>query len=126
MTRNQVTDPMFPECPVRNVLTRVGDKWSVLVMLALDDGHRPLRFNQIQKAVPDISQKMLTRTLRDLEADGLVARTAYAEVPPRVEYEQTERCHSLMPLIKELIGWALDNLSGIVNDRQAFMEKKKR
>lgn len=126
MTRNQVTDPMFPECPVRNVLTRVGDKWSVLVMLALDDGHRPLRFNQIQKAVPDISQKMLTRTLRDLEADGFVARTAYAEVPPRVEYEQTERCHSLMPLIKELIGWALDNLSGIVNDRQAFMEKKKR
>lgn len=117
---------MFPECPVRNVLTRVGDKWSVLVMLALDDGHRPLRFNQIQKAVPDISQKMLTRTLRDLEADGFVARTAYAEVPPRVEYEQTERCHSLMPLIKELIGWALDNLSGIVNDRQAFIEKKKR
>lgn len=69
MTRHQVTDPMFPECPVRNVLSRIGDKWSILVMLTLDGAEYPLRFKEIEAAIPDISQKMLTRTLRDLEAD---------------------------------------------------------
>ena len=70
-----------------------------------------------------ISQKMLTRTLRDLEADGLVVRQAYAEVPPRVEYALTDRSRSLTPLIQNLVGWALDNLRGIVSDREAFMKK---
>lgn len=66
---------------------------------------------------------MLTRTLRDLEADGLVVRQAYAEVPPRVEYALTDRSRSLTPLIQNLVGWALDNLRGIVSDREAFMKK---
>ena len=123
MTKNNVTDPMFPECPVRNVLTRIGDKWSILVLLTLDGSQPPMRFKTIEANIPDISQKMLTKTLRDLEADGLVLRQAYAEVPPRVEYTLTDRSRSLMPLIHGLVGWALDNLSGIVKDRQAYLGK---
>lgn len=78
MTKNQVTDPLFPECPVRNVLSRIGDKWSILVLLTLDGARQPMRFKAIETAIPNISQKMLAQTLRDLEADGLVLRHAYA------------------------------------------------
>lgn len=125
MTKNQVTDPMFPECPVRNVLSRIGDKWSILVLLTLDgaDG-KPLRFKAIEAAIPDISQKMLTQTLRDLEADGMVVRQAYAEVPPRVEYELSDRARTLTPHLNALVGWAAENLSGIINDRRKYMENK--
>ncbi len=123
MTKNQVTDPLFPECPVRNVLSRIGDKWSILVLLTLDGTGQPMRFKAIEADIPDISQKMLTQALRDLEADGLVLRHAYAEVPPRVEYELTDRSRSLMPHIHNLVGWALDNLSGIVKDRLAYYNR---
>ena len=123
MTKNQVTDPLFPECPVRNVLVRIGDKWSILVLLTLDGTQQPMRFKAIEAAIPDISQKMLTQVLRDLEADGLVLRHAYAEVPPRVEYELTDRSRSLLPHIHNLVDWALNNLSDIVRDRKAFMKK---
>ena len=123
MTKNQVTDPLFPECPVRNVLARIGDKWSVLVLLTLDGPRQPMRFKAIEAAIPAISQKMLAQALRDLEADELVLRHAYAEVPPRVEYELTDRSRSLLPHIHDLVGLALDNLSDIVRDRKAFSEK---
>lgn len=123
MTKNQVLDPLFPECPVRNVLSRIGEKWSILVLLTLDGTCQPMRFKAIEAAIPDISQKMLTQTLRDLEADGLVLRHAYAEVPPRVEYKLTDRSRSLLPHINSLVGWALDNLSDIIRDRKAFSEK---
>lgn len=117
---------MFPECPVRNVLSRIGDKWSILVLLTLDGaGGRPMRFKAIEAAIPDISQKMLTQALRDLEADGLVLRQAYAEVPPRVEYTLTDRSCSLMPHIHDIVNWALDNLSGIVRDRKAYYKQGK-
>lgn len=114
---------MFPQCPIRNVLTRIGDKWSILVLLTLDGSPSPMRFKSIEANIPDISQKMLTQTLRELEADGLVLRQAYAEVPPRVEYTLTDRSRSLMPLIHNLVDWALSNLSGIINDRKAYREK---
>lgn len=120
--KNQVTDPLFPECPVRNIIVRIGDKWSILVLLTLDGTKQPMRFKEIEAAIPDISQKMLAQTLRNLEADGLVLRHAYAEVPPRVEYELTDRSQSLMPHIHDLVDWALDNLSGIVNDRKAYYQ----
>ncbi len=81
-----------------------------------------MRFKEIEQAIPDISQKMLTRTLRDLEADGLVTRHAYAEVPPRVEYELTDRARTLTPLLSQLVGWAAENLSGIINDRKAYVK----
>jgi len=123
MTKDQVTDPIFPECPVRNVLSRIGDKWSILVLLTLDGADGPCRFKEIKTSIPDISQKMLTSTLRDLEVDGLVTRQAYAEIPPRVEYSLTERSRTLMPLIHNLVSWALNNLSGIVKDRRAYFEK---
>lgn len=121
--KNQVTDPLFPECPIRNVLARVGEKWTLLILLTLDGAEGPLRYSDIQKQIPDISQKMLSVTLRELEADGLLVRTAYAEVPPRVEYSLTERSRSLLPHIHRLVDWAMEHLSDILNDRQAARQR---
>lgn len=78
-----------------------------------------MRFKEIQRAIPDISQKMLTVTLRTLEEDGFVTRTVYPEVPPRVKYALTDRAMSLLPHINALIGWALDNMEAIMRDRGA-------
>jgi DNA-binding HxlR family transcriptional regulator len=82
-----------------------------------------MRYSEIQAAIPDISQKMLTVTLKNLEADGLVRREAFAEIPPRVEYSITERGKSLMPHINSLIDWALNNLAAIMNDRKKYNTK---
>ena len=120
MLRNQVTDPLYPECPIRNVIARIGDKWSILVLLTLDEKQKPQRYGEIQHAIPDISQKMLSQTLRELEADGLLLRTAYAEVPPRVEYSLTKRARTLMPHIHNLVEWAFTHLADIVRDRSAY------
>lgn len=111
---------MFPECPVRNVLAVVGNKWTLLVLLALDEARGPLRNKELRKNIPDISQKMLGSTLRALEIDGFVVRKAYAEVPPRVEYSLTPRAESLMPHIRNLVSWALDHISDILKDRRAY------
>ena len=83
-------------CPVRDVLSRLGDKWSMLVLITLN-ANGVMRFSDIHKTIEDVSQRMLTVTLRTLEADGLVARKIYAEVPPRVEYCLTKTGHSLIP-----------------------------
>ena len=82
-------DTLFPDCPVRNILARVGDKWSLLLMHQMMHHQEPMRFSSLKKALPDISQKVLTSTLRNLEADGFVVRKVYAEVPPRTEYTLT-------------------------------------
>lgn len=111
---------MFPNCPVRNVLARVGDKWSLLVMHALVRSALPLRFSALQKALPDISKKMLTQTLRCLEEDGFVTRTVYAEVPPRVEYGMTPRGTSFMEACRPMLQWAVENLVPIVKDRAEY------
>ena len=120
MIRNQVVDPLFPKCPIRNVLSRIGDRWSLLVLLTLLDNEHPMRFRDLCKAIPDVSQKMLTSTLRELEADDLVKRTAYPEVPSRVEYELTERGQSLIPLLNQLVDWSLDNMDAIVKHRKEY------
>ena len=120
---DKIIDLRFPKCPIRNVIARIGDRWSILLLLALDAAEGPMRFKELQQAAPDISQKMLTRTLRDLEADGYVTRKAYAEVPPRVEYELTERGRTLTPLLDNLVQWAADHLAEIVNDRRRFLEQ---
>ena len=99
MIRNQVVDPLFPQCPVRNVLSRIGDRWSLLVLLALHEKAEAMRFSDLCRAIPDVSQKMLTSTLRKLEADDLLSRTIYPEVPPRVEYKLTKRGKTLIPLL---------------------------
>ena len=119
---DKIVDAHFPDCPIRNVIARIGDRWSILILLTLEPARHPMRFKEIEQAIPDISQKMLTRTLRDLEADGLVTRHAYAEVPPRVEYELTDRARTLTPLLSQLVGWAAENLSGIINDRKAYVK----
>ena len=121
---DKILDAHFPECPIRNVIARIGDRWSILILLTLEPAKAPMRFKEIEQAIPDISQKMLTRTLRDLEADGLVIRHAYAEVPPRVEYELSDRARTLTPHLNALVGWAAENLSGIINDRRKYMENK--
>jgi DNA-binding HxlR family transcriptional regulator len=92
---------------VREVLDRIGDKWSLLVIGTLRSG--PLRFGELAAAAAGISQRMLTLTLKHLVEDGLVGRTAYAEVPPRVEYELTELGRTLVPLVMALAEWAMAN-----------------
>lgn len=108
-------------CPIRDVLSRLGDKWSMLVLITLKT-NGTMRFNDIHKTIADVSQRMLTVTLRTLEADGLVKRTIYAEVPPRVEYELTTRGLSLIPHIEGLVGWALQEMSGIMESRKQRAE----
>ncbi len=120
MIRNQVVDPLFPKCPIRNVLSKIGDRWSLLVLLTLQGKEHPMRFRDLCKAIPDVSQKMLTSTLRELEADDLVKRTAYPEVPSRVEYELTERGQSLIPLLNQLVDWSLENMEAIVKHRKEY------
>lgn len=120
MIRNQVVDPLFPKCPIRNVLSKIGNRWSLLVLLTLQDNEHPMRFRDLCKAIPDVSQKMLTSTLRELEADDLVKRTVYPEVPSRVEYELTERGQSLIPLLNQLVDWSLENMEAIVKHRKEY------
>lgn len=103
-------------CPIRNVLDRIGDKWSLLVLIDLDT-NGTMRFSEIHRSIRDISQRMLTVTLRTLESDGLVARKVYAEVPPKVEYSITDTGRSLMPLIGDLVEWATENMPVIMESR---------
>ena len=125
MLRDIIVDPHFPDCPIRNILARISDRWSMLILLTLNGKQEPMRYSDILAAIPDISQKMLTVALKNLEADGLVQRQAYAEIPPCVEYNITERAKTLMPHINSLVEWALDNLADILNDRKNFSSNKK-
>ena len=113
----EIRDALFPDCPIRNILARVGDKWSLLVLYNLQ--HRePVRFKELQRMIPDISQKSLTQTLRTLEEDGFVHREVFAEVPPRVEYNLTPRAYSFLPLVENMIRWAKENMEDIIADRE--------
>lgn len=98
------------ECPVRNVVARFSGKWSMLVLCVLAE-NESTRFSAIGKALPDISPKVLTETLRSLEADRLISRRMYAEIPPRTEYALTELGVSLMPHINGLVEWAMENFN---------------
>lgn len=119
MDRTTIENAVFEDCPIRNILTRFSNKWSLLAIYTLNKLNRSARFKELQREIPDISQKMLTVTLRTLEEDGYVTRTVYPEVPPRVEYALTERTRSLLPHINALIAWALENMDAIMNDRKA-------
>lgn len=107
------------KCPVREVLSRLGDKWSILVLTTLKINGK-LRFSDIQRTIGDISQRMLTVTLRSMEADGIISREIYAEVPPRVEYELTELGDELFIHVKALVGWAEENVATIMENRSNF------
>ncbi len=123
MDRKTVIDSLYPQCPVRNVLARLMDKWSLLVFYTMEQAGGPVRFNAFRKAIPDISQKMLSTTLQSLCDDGLVKREVYAEVPVRVEYELTERSRTLLPHLDGLLGWALENFDAVISDRKQNAEK---
>lgn len=112
----QTTDLIIKDCPIRNVLAHVCSKWSLLVIYVMHKSGN-IRFGALNKAIPDISQKVLTSTLRSLEADGFVKRQVYAEVPPRVEYSLTNRARSFIPVVENMIAWAMDNMAGIMKDR---------
>ncbi len=103
---------------IRDVLSRVGDKWSLLVVVTLKGGR--LRFTELQKHIPGVSQRMLTLTIRQLERDGLLTRTVHAEVPPRVEYELTPRGETLIEPALALAMWAIENFPAIESARVAY------
>ena len=96
-------EDILPECPVATTVLMIGSKWKLLIMRNLLG--RPWRFNELLKSIDGISQKSLTDALRSMEADGLVARTVYPEVPPRVEYSLTELGESMRPIIKSMEEW---------------------
>ena len=122
MKTNEIRNALYPNCPIRNVLSRVGDKWSMLILFTLEN-HPTIRFKELQRNIPDISQKMLTATLKALEADGLINREVFPEVPPRVEYALTEKGKSLLPLIDNLLTWASNNMKDIIASRERFYLK---
>ena len=106
---------------VSSVLARVGDKWSVLIIVLLGDG--PKRFNEIKRMVGGISQRMLTLTLRGLERDGLVKRTQFPTIPPRVDYELTQLGRSLWDAVQPLGEWARGHVKHITKARAVFDKK---
>ena len=110
--------PYVADCPSRQLLDRIGDRWSVLVMGVLGDG--PLRYSAIAARVQGVSQKMLTQTLRALERDGLVTRTVFPEIPPHVEYELTDRGRSLRAVLEPLEAWATSHMDEVTLSRAEY------
>lgn len=115
-TKNQV-------CPVRDIIARISDKWTLLTIYALG-GYGTLRFNELKHKIGDVSQRMLTVTLRNLEADGFVKRKIYPEVPPRVEYELTNLGRGLMYQMEPLVNWANLNGEEIIKCRKKAVKAK--
>jgi DNA-binding HxlR family transcriptional regulator len=109
---------------VREVLNRVGDKWSVLVVVLLGEGKK--RFSELRRNIEGISQRMLTLTLKGLERDGLINRTAYPSIPPRVEYELTKLGRSLLKPIQQLGDWAGENRENIQSARDRYDAQKRK
>jgi DNA-binding HxlR family transcriptional regulator len=110
ITRNQI-------CPIRDIIARISDKWSMLAILALG-GYGKMRFNELKHKIGDVSQRMLTVTLRHLEADGFITRKIYPEVPPRVEYELTELGYGLLTQYSFFADWANANGEVIIKSRK--------
>lgn len=118
MRKKEQLNSIIEICPVRNVVARFGNKWALLVILVLSE-NEPIRYNELGRKIPDISSRVLSSTLRTLEADGLVDRKLYQEVPPRVEYSLTDTGKSLVPIIIQLTEWAQKNMKTIIAHRNA-------
>lgn len=116
MRKKELLNSIIEICPVRNVIARFGNKWALLVILVISE-NEPIRYNDLGRKIPDISSRVLSNTLRTLEADGLVLRTFHQEVPPRVEYSLTDTGRSLVPIILELTEWAQKNMKTIIEHR---------
>ena len=106
------------DCPVRRVLDQISDKWSTLLILTLSES--PHRFGALRRALPDISQRMLTQTLRDLQRDGMVSRHVHPTVPPSVEYRLTPLGQSFLTPLEGLIHWAEAHFGAIEKARESF------
>lgn len=119
MRKKDYQNSMFEMCPVRNVIARFGNKWGFLVLLVIHE-HQTIRFNELARAIPDLSTRMLSATLRTLEADDLIARKVYPVIPPHVEYSLTSIGAELVPIVQELTAWASKNLQTIMKHRQQF------
>lgn len=114
-------DPYDRNCPSRRLLDRIGDRWTVLIVgILAEEG--PIRFGELARRVDGISQKMLTQTLRNLERDGLVRRTLYPQVPPRVEYELTDSGTSLRGPLRALEEWAVEHMGPVSSAQAAYDE----
>jgi DNA-binding HxlR family transcriptional regulator len=121
----ELPDPATEDCrAVRSVLARVGDKWTVLIIVLLGDG--PKRFNEIKRMVGGISQRMLTLTLRGLERDGVVTRTVSPTAPPRVDYELTKLGSTLWGAVEPICSWARGHVNEILTSREQFDQRSKR
>ena len=116
MRRKEQFNSIIEICPVRNVVARFGNKWALLVILVLSE-EGPIRYNELGRKIPDISSKVLASPLRTLEADGLIYRKLYPEVPPKVEYSLTDTGRSLVPIILQLTAWAQNNMKTIMTHR---------
>jgi len=117
-TLGDVSHFNFDNSPVRDLLSQIGGKWSTLLLQALSE--RPYRFGELRRMVPDISQRMLTQTLRDLQRDGYVHREVYPTKPPSVEYSMTPLGRSLYRPLSEVVRWALDNHEAVKTARDRF------
>ncbi|MEJ5112983.1 winged helix-turn-helix transcriptional regulator [Erwinia billingiae] len=117
--------PQLTPCAPSSALTRLGDKWTILVISLLSlSQNKPMRFSAIRRGIPDISQRMLTLTLRNLERDGLVTRFYYPELPPRVEYELTDRGQSMLEPLAQFTSWIRNTWKDIEASRKAYDERE--
>ncbi len=117
--KKEESNSIIEICPIRNVVARFGNKWSLLVLLVIH-GESVVRFNELGRMIPDISTRVLSTTLKSLEADGLIDRKIYAQVPPKVEYTLTETGKSLIPLIMQLTEWAQKNMKRVMAHREQY------
>lgn len=123
MRRKEEYNSVIEICPIRNVVARFGDKWSLLVLLVINQ-EEVVRFNELGRMIPDISSRVLSTTLKTLEADGLITRKVYAQVPPKVEYSLTDIGRSLIPLIMQLTEWAQKNMKKVISHRKEYAASK--
>jgi DNA-binding HxlR family transcriptional regulator len=124
MSLHKSKAPYAERCPIRDVLDRMGDRWSMLVMFTLAE-HGTLRFTAVKAQIPDVSQRMLAQTLRRLEQDGLVSRTVYPSIPPRVDYALTELGESFMQPLNGLLAWAETHHEQVRDARQRYVPPQK-
>lgn len=123
MKKNEEIPSIVATCPIRNVVARFGDKWSLLVLLVINEAGI-VRFNELGRMIPDISTRVLSTTLKTLDADGLIDRKVYAQVPPKVEYTLTDTGRSLIPLIMQLTEWAQQNMKNVMTHRRRYESAK--
>ena len=120
MRARKMVSPQNADCPIRNVLDRVSDRWALLIMLSLGRADR-LRFTALRREIADISPRVLAQTLRRLEQDGYITRTVHPTIPPRVDYALTPLGRSLLKAVKPLISWALANWDAVRTARAAYV-----